>query len=103
MNIINSGQRNMTANVGSYEKLLEFKMRMDHIKAMQFKWYNGPYMMGEMVAYFDVRQISEDEVKKIIHEGMYDDRVVTVYRGQAEKVFGYNWLDCNAEGDLNES
>lgn len=80
------------------EELSSFHERMDHICAIQYMWCNGPYLMGEMVAYFDDRNITEDEARATVYSDTYDPRIVSMYRAQAEQVFGYKWLDATDDG-----
>lgn len=83
------------------QELSDFRERMDHIRAIQYMWCNGPYLMGEMVAYYDDRNITEDEAREAVHSGSFDPRVVSIFRTQAEQVFGYKWRE-DAEVEAKE-
>ena len=67
--------------------------RIDHICAIQYtKGYFGS-KMSDMVAMYDDREISEEEVVRYIRSEEYTSRVVHMYREQAEAVFGFRWLE----------
>lgn len=75
------------------EELSEFRERMNHIFAVQYLFYYSEHVVQERVAYFNDTEIQEDEVGRVIHDDFYDPRVVVMARVQAEKVFGYKWIE----------
>ena len=72
--------------------LANFRERMDNIKAVQYRRYYSEHVFQELVAYFDDRKISDDEVENAIRLDSYDSRVAVMTRTQAEKVFGFKWV-----------
>lgn len=60
----------------------------NHVMMIEFVQHIGPYQ-EEMVALFDERDISEDEVRFAIQEYPvgYDARIVIIFRQQYETVF----------------
>lgn len=78
---------------GTIEELSEFRERMNHIFAVQYLFYYSEHVVQERVAYFNDTEIQEDEVGRVIHDDFYDSRVVVMPRVQAEKVFGYKWIE----------
>lgn len=71
--------------------LANFRERMDHIKAVQYRRYYSEHVFQDVVAYFDDRKINDDEVENAIRLDSYDSRVAVMPRIQAEKVFGFKW------------
>lgn len=72
--------------------LVNFRECMDRIKAVQYRRYYSEHVFQELVAYFNDRKISDDEVENAIRLDSYDSRVAVMTRTQAEKVFGFKWL-----------
>ena len=82
------------------EELTRFRERMDNIKAVQFVYHYGDNKTQEMVGYFDVREINEDEVLKLINTDRYNPRVTIMTRRQAELVFGFKWQKDDNKTEL---
>lgn len=78
---------------GVIEELSAFRERINHIHAIQYLYYYGDHAVQEQVAYFDDREIGEDEVSMLIKVDYYDPRVAVLTRKQAEKVFGFKWIE----------
>ena len=76
--------------VEAIEDLLERYEKVRHIFAIQFKaWYFGADC--DLVTYFDKRRISEDQVSKILKQGIIRNcpLFVTIPIEAAKNVFGY--------------